>query len=204
MTFVSDTESYERWRAGRIPVVEADLETKHEKLAESAFVLLRGSYYRFAKQFFERERSLAQAPQMVAVGDLHIENFGTWRDHDGRIAWGVNDLDEIDLLPYTIDLVRLATSALLAIRERHLALSEDVACESILSGWLERMDARTIAPFVIGEKNRHVYRVAVDTFIAPVTFARTIDKLPPFEGACRRVRRGSSRRRRRGPVSSRR
>ena len=88
MTFVSDTESYERWRAGRIPVVQSDLETKHKLMAESAFVLLRGTYYRFAKQFFARERSLAQAPQTVAVGDLHIENFGTWRDRDGRLAWG--------------------------------------------------------------------------------------------------------------------
>ena len=71
---------------------------------------------------------------MVAVGDLHIENFGTWRDHDGRLAWGVNDLDEIDLLPYTIDLVRLGTSALMAIREHHLTLTEAAACESILWG----------------------------------------------------------------------
>jgi hypothetical protein len=182
VTFVSDTESYERWRAGRIPVVAADLETKHKKMAESAFVLLRGTYYRFAKQFFARERSLAQAPRMVAVGDLHIENFGTWRDRDGRLAWGVNDLDEIDLLPYTIDLARLATSALLAIREQHLSLPEEVACESILSGWLERMEGETIVPFVIAEHNHHLYRLAAEAFVPPVRFARTIAKLPPFDG----------------------
>jgi hypothetical protein len=183
VSLVSDTESYERWRAGRIPVVAADLETKHEKLAESAFVLLRGTYYRYAKRFFARERSLAGAPPTVAVGDLHIENFGTWRDHDGRLAWGVNDLDEVDLLPYTIDLVRLATSALLAIREQHLSLSGEVACDAILAGWLERMETRTIVPFVSGEHHRHLFRLASEAFTPPVTFARTVNKLPVYDGS---------------------
>jgi len=31
---------------------------------------------------------------VLAVGDLHVENFGTWRDAEGRLIWGVNDFDE--------------------------------------------------------------------------------------------------------------
>jgi uncharacterized protein (DUF2252 family) len=54
---------------------------------------------------------LADAPQVLAVGDLYTENFGTWRDAEGRLVWGVNDLDEAHPLPYTNDLVRLATRA---------------------------------------------------------------------------------------------
>ena len=57
---------------------------------------------------------LARAPRALAVGDLHVENFGTWRDVEGRLIWGINDFDEAWRLPYTNDLVRLATSALLA------------------------------------------------------------------------------------------
>jgi uncharacterized protein (DUF2252 family) len=56
----------------------------------------------------------AGAPEALAVGDLHVENFGTWRDIEGRLIWGINDFDEAWRLPYTHDLVRLATSALLA------------------------------------------------------------------------------------------
>src|SRR5260370_32652719 len=48
--------------------------------------------------------------EVLAVGDLHVENFGTWRDAEGRLTWGVNDFDEAYPLPYTIDLARLATS----------------------------------------------------------------------------------------------
>ena len=50
------------------------------------------------------------APQILWVGDLHLENCGTWRDVDGRLVWGVNDFDEAAVMPYVFDLVRLAAS----------------------------------------------------------------------------------------------
>ena len=64
-----------------------------------------------------------RAPQVLAVGDLHVENFGTWRDMEGRLVWGINDFDEVYELPYTIDLVRLAASAHIAIRESRLEIA---------------------------------------------------------------------------------
>jgi len=51
-----------------------------------------------------------------------LKNFGTWRDIDGRLVWGVNDFDEACVYPYTMDLVRLAASALLAARAEHLTM----------------------------------------------------------------------------------
>ena len=48
------------------------------------------------------------------MGDIHLENYGTWRDGEGRLAWGVNDYDEAAAMPWTLDLVRLVTSALLS------------------------------------------------------------------------------------------
>jgi len=51
------------------------------------------------------------APTVLAIGDVHLENFGTWRDVESRLVWGVNDVDEACRLPYTQDLVQLATSA---------------------------------------------------------------------------------------------
>ncbi|MGL1576695.1 DUF2252 family protein, partial [Vibrio parahaemolyticus] len=57
---------------------------------------------------------LVTAPRVLAVGDLHVENYGTWRDAEGRLVWGINDFDEAFEMPYALDLLRLATSALLA------------------------------------------------------------------------------------------
>src|SRR6202040_3045717 len=120
----------------------------------------RGTYYRFLQQFRPLLPKLASAPVCVAVGDLHVENFGTWRDCDARLAWGIDDLDEVDVLPYTVDLVRLATSALLAIRASHLALHPQAACAAILDGWLARIERREPETFVLGERHAHLYALA--------------------------------------------
>ncbi len=181
-TFAQATGSYEGWRARRIPIVDADLARKHELLARSPFVLLRGTYYRFLQQFELRLPELASAPPAIVVGDLHVENYGTWRDRDGRLAWGINDLDEVDLLPYTVDLVRLATSALLAIGENHLAVSREAACEAIHGGWQERIARRAPETFVLGERHGHLYKLASESFTDPAKFERTLRALPEWEG----------------------
>ncbi len=182
-SFQEATSSYERWRAARIPVLAEDLAVKHEKLKQSPFVLLRGTYYRFLSQFELLLPELARAPAVVAVGDLHVENFGTWRDHDARLAWGVNDFDEIDLLPYTLDLVRLASSASLAISAGHLRLAPEDACDAISSGWRERIGARRGEPFVLGERHAHLYHLAQEAIIDPASFEQQIRALPAYERA---------------------
>jgi hypothetical protein len=68
------------------------------------------------------------------VGDLHVENFGTWRDLDQVRRWGVNDFDELALGPVLPDLVRLATSAVLA---PHIALEDKDVCDLVLKAWSE-------------------------------------------------------------------
>ena len=182
-TLRSLTESYEAWRARRIQVVAEDVETKHREMALSPFRMLRGTAYRFQQQFRALLPELAGAPAVVAVGDLHIENFGTWRDRDARLAWGVNDFDEIDLLPYTLDLVRLAASATLAIEEGHLSISPEAAAAAIIGGWRARVATRKVCPFVLGERHPHLYRLAAEAIVDPVRFERSIRALPAFERA---------------------
>jgi hypothetical protein len=181
--FVQTTASYEAWRERRIPIVPEDLAFKHAKMTSSPFVLFRGSYYRFFQQFDRLLPELTRAPTVLAVGDLHVENFGTWRDRDSRLAWGVNDLDEIDLLPYTLDLVRLASSAVLAIAAGHLELDPDRACEAIHAGWRERIADRRPLPFVLGDQHVRLYRVAREAMTDPVVFEKRIKALPAFERA---------------------
>lgn len=177
------TERYEAWRSRRIPVVPEDLATKHAEMGLSAFRLLRGTVYRFHQQFRSLLPELASAPAVVSVGDLHVENFGTWRDRDARLAWGVNDFDEIDLLPYPLDLVRLAASAALAIEDGHLRISAERAAGAILDGWRERVAARKPLPFVLGERHAHLYRLASEAIVDPITFEQEIHALPAFERA---------------------
>ena len=105
------TARYETWLRTQTKVVKRDLDEKHAAMSESPFPFLRATYYAWAVLWPAALPELAQAPRVTAIGDLHIENFGTWRDAEGRLAWGINDFDEAATLPYTNDLVRLATSA---------------------------------------------------------------------------------------------
>ena len=90
-----------------------DLEYKHARMSDphDPFPFFRGTYYRWAHCGRRSARTRRRTAGARRSGDLHVENFGTWRDADGRLCWGVNDFDEADELPYTNDLVRLAASA---------------------------------------------------------------------------------------------
>ena len=133
------THGYETWLARTVPVVRTDLDLKHRLMAADAFSFLRATFYRWAQLWPEVCGELARAPVVLAVGDLHVENFGTWRDAEGRLIWGINDFAETANLPYTQDLVRLATSVLLAIEEERLLLSARRACAAILEGYTESL-----------------------------------------------------------------
>jgi len=84
---------------------------------------------------------------VMSVGDAHIENWGTWRDEEGRLVWGVNDFDEAATLPYVCDLVRLATSARLA---PDLPGSNKARAEAIVEGYRRGLEAP--GPFFVDDR----------------------------------------------------
>src|SRR5512136_1990655 len=108
MDIVEATNRYETWLAGHISLMGADLRQKHLRMAEEVFPFLRATFYRWMQLWPQVCPECTQAPRVLAVGDLHVENFGTWRDAEGRLIWGINDFDEAWRLPYTNDLIRLA------------------------------------------------------------------------------------------------
>jgi hypothetical protein len=139
MSFRKDNDAYEAWLARHCDVVKKDVRHKHKRMTESPFIFLRATYFRWAKKIGTWCPELMDAPKTLSVGDLHLENFGTWRDEDGRLVWGVNDFDEAAEMPYVLDLVRLVTSILLAPR-RHREVSDQAAANAVLRGYREGLD----------------------------------------------------------------
>src|ERR1700730_7014831 len=135
------SRGYERWLAERVPLVRRDLDLKHRLMTEDVFSFLRATFYRWAQLWPDVCDDLADAPAVLAVGDLHVENFGTWRDAEGRLIWGVHDFDEAYRMPFTFDLVRLATSAGLAAAEGHLNIDLKQACSAIIAGYVGALRA---------------------------------------------------------------
>jgi hypothetical protein len=138
---------------------------------------LRATYYRWAQQFIELDPAISRATKVLAVGDLHLENFGTWRDGLGRLAWGINDFDEAFPLPYTNDLVRLATSALVAIDLDHLSISAKDACRAIQNGYRQGIETGG-RPFVIGEEHRWFKPILQNPARDPGLFWDKLRQLP--------------------------
>jgi hypothetical protein len=173
------TRRYEAWLGGLIPLVRPDLRLKHARMREGPFFFMRATFYRWCQLWRARARDLgdvARAAPVVAVGDLHLENFGTWRDSDGRLIWGINDFDETTTLPWTQDLVRLAASAHLAIWADHLALRRRSACDAILEGYRAGLEAGG-RPFVLEETHGWLRDVATSELRHPTVFWDRMSRL---------------------------
>jgi hypothetical protein len=177
---VQATSGYEAWLRRQTTVNEPELVRKHQQMAVSPFILMRATFYRFADQWSRIAHSVAGAPIVLAVGDLHIENFGTWRDAEGRLVWGVNDFDETCFAPFTVDLVRLATSTLLAIRESHLCITTERACEEILDGYKNALKSGG-RPFVLAEDHAWLRNIAVTSLKKPSDYWEHLTTLPKEE-----------------------
>jgi len=176
MNIVKATVRYEDWLRAHTTIVEPDLRLKHQRMAEGVFPFLRATFYRWVQVWPEVCPELAQAPHVLAVGDLHVENFGTWRDVEGRLIWGVNDFDETFHYSYCNDLVRLATSALLAIEENKLAASAKDACAEILDGYTKSLNEGGRA-FVLEEGHRWLREIALGELRDPEHFWQKMEQL---------------------------
>lgn len=174
---VQATRSYEAWLARHVEVVAADISFKHEQMAVNPLAFLRGTFYRWAQLWPVVCADLAAAPRLLAVGDLHTENFGTWRDAEGRLVWGVNDFDEAFPLAYANDLVRLATSARVAIAQGELSLTPRRACTAILDGYTTALRTGGL-PFVLAEEHPVLRAEAESDLRNPAAFWDRIDALP--------------------------
>src|SRR5580700_1755745 len=171
------TSSYEAWLGKRITLLPADLERKHAAMAQDVFPFLRATFYRWMQLWPEVCAREHRAPKVLAVGDLHVENFGTWRDVEGRLVWGINDFDEAYDLPYTIDLVRLAASAHIAIREARLQIAPGDACDTILDGYKKGLSMGG-SPVVLAEKHPWLREMMTGVLREPQQFWGKMDTLP--------------------------
>jgi hypothetical protein len=178
MNILKATNQFEKWLGQHTDLVKRDLRLKHRRMAESPFCFLRATFYRWMQIWPQLCPNLNKAPKVLAVGDLHIENFGTWRDAEGRLIWGVNDFDEAAALPYTLDLVRLAASALLATAQGHIGIKAKEICAAILEGYRQSILGGGL-PFVLAENNLWLRDIAFVESRDPVHFWQGMADLPP-------------------------
>lgn len=99
------------YNAGRDP---ERLTIKYKAMRQDAFVFLRGACHLFYERLPEVNGAgaLKRAPLTWVCGDLHLQNFGSYKGDNRLVYFDINDFDEGALAPCTWDLVRFLTSVL--------------------------------------------------------------------------------------------
>lgn len=104
---------------------------KFRKMAADPFAFYRGAACLFYADMVSEDDPWADE-RTAAVwvhGDLHVENFGTYMNSDGRLVFDVNDFDEAYIGHFSWDLRRFVAS--LALMGWQKALPEDVVRELV-------------------------------------------------------------------------
>ena len=84
------------------------LHLKYRAMRASAFAFFRGS----AHLFYDRlpRNGIFRSPLVWSCGDLHLENFGSFKADNRLVYFDINDFDEAALAPASWDLVRMVSS----------------------------------------------------------------------------------------------
>ena len=163
------TKAILKSNAGRDP---DRVRLKLKALSEDSFTFFRGT----APLYFstlEMPRLLQPSPKVIACGDLHLENFGSYKGDNRLVYFDISDFDESCVAPLTYDLVRFASSVLVAAtylkigRKQAQALVEhfiEVYAATIGSTkprWVERATATGPVKSLLQRAKNHRRRVLI-------------------------------------------
>jgi uncharacterized protein (DUF2252 family) len=85
------------------------LKFKYQLMADNAFTFFRATCHLFYEDLATNS-ALRQGPLVWSCGDLHLENFGSYRAANGLVYFDINDFEEAMLAPATWDLARFLCS----------------------------------------------------------------------------------------------
>jgi uncharacterized protein (DUF2252 family) len=120
------------FNAGRDP---ERLAMKYRAMRGSPFVFLRGTCHLFYERL-PRAKVLDDAPHGWICGDMHLENFGSYKADNRLVYFDNNDFDEACLAPVPYELVRLLTSVLVGAADLKLSRAQALAlCHTALDAY---------------------------------------------------------------------
>ncbi len=134
------------FNAGRDP---DRLGLKYRNMRASPFGFLRGTCHLFYRSL-PVDALFDEAPPVWSCGDLHLQNFGSYKGDNRLVYFDLNDFDESLLAPASLDLVRFLCSVLVAAPDLGVGRKEaramgraflDAYLASLVSGrasWVER------------------------------------------------------------------
>ena len=111
---------------------------KFDKLAGSIYAFFRGTCLLFYRDLAGED---AWMPTVLALGDVHPENFGVVPSADGVPIFAIDDFDEACYAPFTWDLKRGATGFLIAAEAHGLGRKKcRKVARSFVRGYIDAID----------------------------------------------------------------
>ncbi len=86
---------------------------KYEFMKENLFRFYRGTNHIFYEDL-SQAIDFPESPASWICGDLHLENFGTYKSDNRQVYFDLNDFDEAILAPSLWEIVRMTTSIFVA------------------------------------------------------------------------------------------
>ncbi len=129
-------DAIRRFNAGRDP---QRLALKYANLRASPSLFLRGTCHLFYARL-PKAKILAASPAVWISGDLHFENFGSYKGANRLVYFDINDFDEAVLAPASWELVRLLASILVARQALHLKRADaNRQCEAVIDSYAQAL-----------------------------------------------------------------
>jgi len=100
----------EEYNKGRSPKI---LNYKYKVMTVNMFSFYRGTCHIFYEDFY-KQKAFVPSPLSWICGDLHLENFGSFKGSNRLVYFDLNDFDEGVLAPAAVELVRMVTSIYIA------------------------------------------------------------------------------------------
>ena len=141
------------------------LKMKYDSMRSNSFIFLRGTCHLFYDRL-PKDGIFKSAPLTWCCGDLHLENFGSYKGDNRLVYFDINDFDEAALAPCTWELSRIMTSILVGAKcygisnqhaESLLIKFIDGYIAEILNGkarWVERETATGIVKDLLDSLQR--------------------------------------------------
>ena len=134
----TETKSILLHNQGRDP---ERLRLKLAMLRADPYAFFRGT----AALFYDTlamSRSLESSPLVLACGDLHLENFGSYKGDNRLVYFDLVDFDESCAAPVAFELVRLLTSILVAAKPLKVS---DATAGKMIQQFLDHYAANVVA-----------------------------------------------------------
>ncbi|MFI5149012.1 MAG: DUF2252 domain-containing protein [Bacteroidia bacterium] len=142
---------------GRIPEL---LKLKYKAMRANSFGFFRGSCHLFYADYAASAKPKDPTRAWIC-GDLHLENFGTFKGDNRAVYFDMNDFDEAILAPCTWEVARALTSIHLAAHTSGFSNAKaDLLCKSFVETY-----AQTLATGKAGSVEKSTVRGIVKKFL---------------------------------------